>query len=70
MFCSVYYQSQVHSKYFCVVVSLENIIPLRLLVTIIYTCKSIIHLSDFFVVVVSWLGLNNFLQFELSGKPV
>ena len=45
-FCSVYYQSQVHSKYFSLMVWLENIISWRLSVTTIYTCcTSIIHLS-------------------------
>ena len=47
MFCSVYYQSQVHSKYFCWTVRLENFTPWILLVTTIYTCcKSIIHLTE------------------------
>ena len=31
MLCSVYYQSQVHSKYFRLMVSLENIVPWRYL---------------------------------------
>ena len=44
-FGSVYYQSQVHTKYFCLTVRPENI-PWRLLVTTIYTCcTSIIKLS-------------------------
>ena len=47
MFCSVYYQLQVHSKYFRLTVRLESIIPWRSLVTTIYTCcTSIIHLSE------------------------
>ena len=47
MFCSVYYQSQVHSKYFCWTVRLENFTPWILLVTTIYTCcKSITHLTE------------------------
>ena len=69
MFCSVYYPSQVHSKYFCLTVRLENIIPWRLLVTTIYTCCiSIIHLSENIFCFLAWL--ENILQFILSGKPV
>ena len=50
MFCSVYYQLQVHSKYFCLTVRLECIIPWRSLVTTIYTCcTSIIHLSKKYI---------------------
>ena len=64
----LYYYSQVHSKYFCLIVRLENIIPWRLSVTAIYTCcSSIIHLREsmfcFTVLLV------NILQFILSGKP-
>ena len=36
MFCSLYYLSQVHSKYFCLMVRLENIIPWRSLFATIY----------------------------------
>ena len=58
IFCSVYYQSQVHSKYFCLTVRLKNIIPWRLLVTIVCTCCiSIIYLKIFLV---AWIGLEIF----------
>ena len=68
IFCSVYYQSQVHSKYFCLMVRLENI-PWRLLVTTIYTCcTSVIHLSENIFCFMAWR--ENILQLLLSGKSV
>ena len=68
MFCSAYYQTQVHSKYFCLTVRLKNIIPWRLSVKTIYVCcTSIIHLSENICFMV-WL--ENILQFILSGKPI
>ena len=69
MFCSVYYQSQVHSKYYCLTVRLENIIPWRLLVTTMYSCYiGVIHLCENIFCFMAWL--ENILQFILSGKPV
>ena len=59
MFCSVYYQSQVHSKYFYLKVRLENI-PWRLMVKTIYTCcTSIIPLGEN-IFLFHWLGLKTF----------
>ena len=69
IFYSVYYQSQVQSKYFCLMVRLGNIIPWRLSVTTIYTyCRSIIHLSENIFCFMALL--ENILQFVLSGKSV
>ena len=69
MFCSAYYQSQMHSKYVCLTVRLANIIPWRLLVTKIYTCcTSIIHLDENIFCFMAWL--ENILQVLFSGKPV
>ena len=66
--CSVYYQSQVHSKYFCLTFRLENI-SWKLSVTIIYTCcTSITHFNKNTFCFMAWL--ENILQFILSGKPV
>ena len=62
IFSSVYYQPQVHRKYFYLTVRLDKIIPWRLLVIAMYTCTSIIHLSEkkvFF----SWLVLKAFCSF-------
>ena len=65
MFYSVYYQSQVHSRYFCLTVKLENI-PWRLLVTTIYICcTSIIHLRGNIFCFMVWL--ENILQFIFLG---
>ena len=55
MFCSVYYQSQVHSKYFCMAVRLENIISWRLLVTIFTWCTSSINLSENICCFMAWV---------------
>ena len=66
--CSIYYQSQVHNKYLCLMVRLENIIPRRLLVTTIYTCcTSTMHFSENMFCFMA--RLKNILQFLLSGKP-
>ena len=55
MFCSVYYQSQVHSKYFCMAVRLENIISWRLLVTIFTWCTSSINLRENILCFMAWV---------------
>ena len=65
MFCSVYYQSQMH-KCFCLTVWLEKIIPWRLLLTTtsdtLVCCTSIIYLIENIFRFTVW-------QF-ISGKPV
>ena len=66
MLCSVYYQSQVYNKHFCLTVRLENI-PWRLLVTTIYTwCTSIMHWSENIFCFVTWP--ENILQFSLTVR--
>ena len=66
MLCSVYYQSQVYSKHFCLTVRLEKI-PWRLLVTTIYTwCTSIMHWSENIFCFVAWS--ENILQFSLTVR--
>ena len=66
-FCRVYYQSQVHSKYFSLMVWLESIISWRLSVTTILVAQA----SYTWVKIFCFMDLlENILQFILSGKPV
>ena len=67
MFCSVYCQSQVHSKCFCLTARLGNIIPWILLVTTIYTCCTKPYTSVK-IFSVSWLGLKTFCSLYYQAK--
>ena len=66
MFCSVYCQSQVHSKCFCLTARLGNI-PWILLVTTIYTCCTKPYTSVK-IFSVSWLGLKTFCSLYYQAK--
>ena len=69
MFCSVYCQSQVHSKYFCLAVRLNKIISMKIIGynNVYLLCKyHTLEWKYFFFM--AWL--ENILQFLLSDKPV